>query len=83
MRVEVIALEITAGATVTVTFDNRDDGIPHNLHFLGEDAGDFATEIEEGPVTQTLEITFDEPGEIAFQCDVHPGQMNGTLTITG
>lgn len=39
------------------------------------------TEITEGPVTETLEVTFDQPGEREYFCDVHPDQMTGTITV--
>jgi mono/diheme cytochrome c family protein/plastocyanin len=72
-----------AGVPLTVIVDNRDNGIPHNIHFhKGSDAsGDSIaqTEIEPGPVTQTLNFGPLEPGDYYYLCDVHP-QMNGILT---
>lgn len=73
-------LEIPAGEAVTITFDNQDD-IEHNLDIMTP-SGD-KTEIKKGPVTQELMLTVDEPGDYEFQCDVHAGQMTGTLTVTG
>ncbi len=74
--------DATVGATVTITFDNRDEGIAHNLHVEGTSAGDAKTEIEERPITQTLDVAFDEAGEFAYFCDVHPQQMRGTVTVS-
>jgi mono/diheme cytochrome c family protein/plastocyanin len=72
-----------AGVPLTVIVDNRDNGTPHNIHFhKGSDAsGDSIaqTEIEPGPVTQTLNFGPLEPGDYYYLCDVHP-QMNGILT---
>jgi len=72
-----------AGVPLTVIVDNRDNGIPHNIHFhKGSDAsGDSIaqTEIEPGPVTQTLNFGPLEPGDYYYLCDVHPW-MNGILT---
>lgn len=76
-------LEVTAGE-VTFTVDNRDGGIVHNLHIYkgtdntGEDIGE--TELEAGPVEQTLTVTF-EPGTYFFVCDVHPATMAGTIEV--
>lgn len=74
-------LDASVGATVTIDFDNRDEGIAHNLHVESTSAGEAKTDIEEGPVTQTLEVTFDDAGEFAYLCDVHPQQMRGTITV--
>jgi len=73
------------GVPLTVTFDHQDTGIPHNIAFYnGEDAtADLiaGTDIENGPVTQTLELAPLEVGEYFYQCDVHPGQMEGFLVV--
>lgn len=70
-------VEVAAGE-IAIVFENRDDGVPHNLHLT--DGIDAKTEIETGPTTQELTMTIDEPGTYAFVCDVHP-QMTGELTV--
>ncbi len=75
-------LETAIGQTLSMTFDNREAGIAHNLHVEGTAAGDATTDIEEGPTTQTLAVSFDEAGEFEYFCDVHPQQMRGTITVT-
>lgn len=75
-------LDATVGGPLTITLDNRDDAVAHNLHVEGAAGGDAKTDIEEGPTTQTLEVTFDEAGEFEYFCDVHPQQMRGTITVT-
>jgi plastocyanin len=79
-------LTAPAGVPFTVTFDNRDTGIPHNwaLYATEDDAGDTdlaiaATEIENAPDTQSVVVPALDPGEYYFQCDLHPN-MNGILT---
>lgn len=69
---------VPAGTEITATIENRDDGILHNLHVKAP--GDPATELERGPVTQTLRFTIDEPGEYEFLCDIHP-IMDGTIQV--
>lgn len=72
---------LRAGAgKVSIRFENRDDGIPHNLHVSGPGV-DERTEVEEGPATQELELEL-EPGSYSYVCDVHPQQMRGELTVT-
>jgi plastocyanin len=77
-------LDAPAG-TITIEFDNKDGGIPHNVNvFAGEDAtGESvgATELEVGPVQQTLTLVL-EPGTYFYQCDAHPATMAGILTVT-
>ncbi len=73
-----------AGQQLTVTHDNQDVGIAHNIHFYrGEDATgeDVAqTDIEPGPLTQELTLSPLTAGDYFYRCDVHPGQMEGVLT---
>lgn len=79
---DVTALDAVVGEALSITFDNREDGIAHNLHVEGTATGDAKTDIEEGPTTQTLDVSFDEAGEFEYLCDVHPQQMRGTVTVT-
>lgn len=77
---------LTASAgTVKIEFDNKDGGIPHNINvYDGKDASAKSlgsTAIEVGPTKQELTIDF-KPGSYHFQCDVHPGTMTGTLTVS-
>ena len=77
--------ELTASpGPLEITFDNKDAGVPHNLHLYqgssasGKDLG--TTDINVGPVADKLDVTL-EPGAYYFQCDVHVTTMKGTLTV--
>jgi mono/diheme cytochrome c family protein len=76
------ALSAVANAPLTITVDNQDDGTPHNWRLFGNPDGDgdpiAGTEIENGPVTQTLNFGPLDPGDYYYDCEVHP-QMFGTL----
>lgn len=67
---------VPAGKEITATIDNRDRGMPHNLHVKAP--GDPKTELEDGRATQTLRFTIAEPGSYEFVCDAHP-KMTGTI----
>jgi plastocyanin len=72
-RFEPAAITIPAGATVTW---RNDDNFTHNVTFDGEDSlamspGDTATR------------TFATPGTYAYQCTLHPQDMQGTVEVTG
>ena len=68
---------VPVGEEVTATVDNRDEGIGHNLR-VELDGDDALTEIEGGPVRQTLRFTVDADGGVEFRCDPH-AQMRGVV----
>ena len=79
---------VETGQQVAITFDNQDDGIPHNWAFYeSEEAADrgaaaiFGSAIEDGPLVQQIVFDPPEPGAYFFRCDVHPATMTGTLIV--
>ena len=76
-------LSLPSGAPSVIAFDNRDDGIPHNVSIYTEQGGTplFEGEIVSGPTQIEYEVPPQEPGEYFFQCDVHPTTMTGTVTV--
>ena len=78
LRFDLDRIIVPAGEEVTATIDNRDSGIGHNLAVSLPD-GEAATEIENGPVEQTLTFTAPEPGEYDFVCDPHASTMKGVV----
>lgn len=78
------ALEVAAESEITVTFNNNDNGIPHD--FSVYDAEEPSGEpLEKTPVitgTDTAEMSFTSApaGETwSFNCTIHPGSMIGTI----
>ena len=67
---------VPADVPVTIEVDNRDDGVAHNLHLTDAPDGP-ATELENGPVVQQLEVEL-PVGRYRFVCDIHP-TMVGSL----
>ncbi len=67
-----------ADEPLTITLENRDDGVQHNVHLT--DAPDAPkTSLAAGPSTQELEVTLPE-GDYAYVCDIHPN-MVGRLEV--
>ena len=71
----------------TVTLDNRDTA-PHNfaIYINAEDGSAFANPLFDGPEIgggDSIDYEVDplEPGDYYFQCDLHPGSMNGSVTV--
>ncbi|MGZ8630813.1 MAG: hypothetical protein ACXWZF_07565 [Actinomycetota bacterium] len=72
-----------AGEAFTVNVDNQDADIPHNLDLLTAEGGDQigATEVEVGPVQQTLDVDPLDAGEYFYICDVHPSMIGNLVAI--
>src|SRR5262245_37157256 len=69
----------TAPVDLTITVDNQDSGVPHDLVVYAGDVKLAATAITTGPSTSTLTVPKLVPGAYRFACTVHPN-MTGTLT---
>ncbi len=73
------------GATVTVTFDNEDLGVLHNIAFYG--SRNYTSPLKiggiiTGPASETITFTApDSLGNFPYRCDVHPDTMTGTLSL--
>jgi len=73
-----------AGQPFTVVFTNM-EGVPHNFAVYTEEGGDeiaIGDVIAEGE-TSEVEIEGLSAGEYFFVCDVHAGEMTGTLIVEG
>ncbi|MDD4567922.1 dehydrogenase, PQQ-dependent, s-GDH family [Methanoculleus chikugoensis] len=77
-------ITVPVGAEVTMVFDNRDQGIPHNVAVYDSSLRAeqiFVGDIITGPAETTYTFTApSEPGTYYFQCDVHP-DMNGEFIV--
>ena len=78
------AMTMGANTALTVTFDNQDGGVPHDL-VLYAGPGDpgvklAATDIITGVASAQFSIPPLVPGQYRFTCTVHPN-MTATLTV--
>ncbi len=78
-------LEAPAGVPATVTFDNKDAGVPHNFAVFTDKAyanNVFSGEIITGPATIDYQLPALDAGTYYFKCEVHP-TMQGVLVVGG
>ena len=75
----------SAGVAVTITLDNRDAGVLHNVAFYTNRSASspiFVGELITGPaVLDNVFTSPSTPGGYFFRCDVHPDQMTGTFNV--
>jgi len=76
---------VSAGAQVTINFNNKDSGIPHNFSLYTDSSASkslFIGQTITGPKTITYTFTAPAtPGNYFFRCDVHPTIMTGTFAV--
>ena len=78
-------IQLAPDAPTTLTFDNQDQGLPHNLSIYDDPqsaAGEplFTFQPFAGPAENTFDVAPIPAGHYYFQCDVHP-VMNGTVVV--
>jgi plastocyanin len=72
-RFEPVAITVPVGSTVTWT---NDDNFTHNVTFEGSEP------MTMSPGASTTRA-FDSAGTFAYQCTLHPQDMQGTVEVTG
>ena len=75
---DVTTVHVPVGRPVEFTYDNRHEGVPHNLHVSGNGL-DSLTPVRPGPIIQELTVTFPEAGRYDYICDVHAESMRGVV----
>jgi len=73
-----------AGQPFTVAFTNM-EGVPHNFSVYVKEGGELISEgdiINEGE-TDEVEVEGLAAGEYFFVCDLHSGEMTGTIVVEG
>jgi plastocyanin len=81
-------MQVAAGGSVAFSLPNNGQNI-HNLRIAGPD-GEYSTDddfiSDPDTITSgsegTLEISFDAGGTFIYQCDFHPTEMLGEITIS-
>jgi plastocyanin len=79
------SLDLPPGQPSTITFDNEDPGVLHNIQFFSDQA--YTSSIYKGPdVTGVASAEYQlpalDPGKTYyFHCDYHPTTMHGTIIV--
>jgi plastocyanin len=76
-------IDLPAGQPTTITFDNQDAGVPHNIAVYNDSSLSetlFQGEQFPGIDNRPYAIPPLEPGTYYFQCDVHP-TMKGSVVV--
>jgi plastocyanin len=84
MAFDKTTITVTAGASVTMTFENQ-DSVPHNFALYtnsGASQSIFIGQVITGPKMITYTFTAPStPGTYFFRCDVHPTAMTGSFIV--
>lgn len=77
-------IQAVAGEAFTITFTNNDSA-PHNVAIYTEEGGEeiVVGDVIDGGVTTEVQVDALEAGEYFFVCDIHPGEMSGSVVVEG
>jgi plastocyanin len=81
LKFNVTTFTLKANANDSITLDNQDNGIPHNLAILTKEGGDVIVRGVtpfNGIAKQTWNFQAPQPGTYFFHCEVHP-DMKGQV----
>jgi plastocyanin len=76
-------IDLPAGQPTTITFDNQDAGVPHNIAIYTDSSASkalFQGEQFPGVDSREYAIPALDPGTYYFRCDVH-NTMNGSVVV--
>lgn len=81
-KFSVTSIDATVGKPVTINVQNQGKAL-HNWHLLDTTGvnGTPMTPLLQPSQTGSLTLTFSQAGTFNFQCDVHPTEMKGAVTV--
>jgi plastocyanin len=79
------SLAASPGASVTITLDNQDAGVIHNLAVYTNNRATQSIVVgplAAGPIVEDIKFTAPSaPGNYFYRCDAHPDTMTGTFSV--
>jgi plastocyanin len=81
---DVSSISLPAGQPSTITFDNEDAGVQHNIAIYTDESATqalFQGDAVTGVATQDYKVDGLDPGAYYFRCDFHPESMHGTVNV--
>jgi cytochrome c oxidase subunit 2 len=81
IQFDIDSFDVPADQPFCIEFENR-DAIPHNVAIYDGDTAVFSGEALNEPGSITYHVPALEAGDYRFECEFHPQQMMGTVTVT-
>lgn len=81
----VSSISLPAGQPSTITFDNQDAGVPHDIAIYTDNTATtalFTGEPVTGVATKDYAVPELPAGSYYFRCTFHPDTMQGTVTVS-
>ena len=81
---DVSSISLPAEQPSTITFDNQDAGVPHDIAIYTDNTAStalFTGEPVTGVATKDYAVPALPAGSYYFRCTFHPDTMNGTVTV--
>jgi len=81
---DVSSMSLPAEQPSTITFDNQDAGVPHDIAIYTDNTAStalFTGEPVTGVATKDYAVPALPAGSYYFRCTFHPDTMNGTVTV--
>jgi plastocyanin len=83
LKFDVTTLKAPADKPFTVAYDNKDTA-PHDFDITDASGTKvFDGKVDQGPAQTTYDVPALKAGTYKFFCSIHPGTMNGELTVGG
>jgi plastocyanin len=84
IKFNVATLKAPPDKPFTITFDNKDQGTPHDVDIAdGSGTKVFDGKDFPGPAVKTYDVPALKAGTYKFFCSIHPALMSGELTVGG
>ena len=77
---------LTVASGTMIEFMDQDNSAPHNVYFMTLPSGATNPNGASPPILHqgmSYNVTLTTPGTYTYECQFHPGWMQGTIVVTG